>query len=146
VQKQDLFSWLGESQWNKLTNKQTQYLSKAFRSFVVSQTCIGTKLVMRCKTNETMKQNEQKKSKIKEQKGKNVVSNQQSPQRLKIFVLPHLCNFHNFFTFHQCRGNGAKDENPSSATLTQRRLQSSKTTYLLVVHRALYLPCSLKKI
>jgi hypothetical protein len=120
-------------------------LSKAFRTFVVSQTCIQTKLVVRCKTSEKMKQNEQQKSKIREQKGKNVVSNQQSPQMLKSFVLSHLCNFHKFFTFHQCRGNGAKDENQSSATLTQRRLQSSRTTYLLVVHWALYPPCSLKK-
>jgi hypothetical protein len=101
---------------------------------------------VRCKTSETKKQNEQQKSKIREQKGKNVVSNQQSPQMFKTFVLPHLCNFHKFFTFHQCRGNRAKDENQSSATLTQRRLQSSRTTYLLVVHCALHLPCSIKKL
>jgi hypothetical protein len=70
-----------------------------------------------------VKQNEQQKFKIRDQKCKNVVSNQQSPQMSKTFVLPHLCNFHKLFTFHQCRGNGAKDENQSTATLTQRRLQ-----------------------
>jgi hypothetical protein len=71
-----------------------------------------------------MKQNEQQKSKIRNQKDENAINNQQSPQILKTFVLPHLCNF------HKCRGHGAKYENQSSATLTQRRLQSSRTTYL----------------
>jgi hypothetical protein len=93
-----------------------------------------------------MKQNEQQKSKIREQKGKNVVSNQQSPQMLKTFVLPHLATFINSLLFTNVEAKVEKDENQSSATLTQRRLQSSRTTYLLVVHCALHLPCSIKKL
>ncbi len=90
-----------------------------------------------CKTKESMKHN----NKIP----KTLSTITTNVEKIKTLILPHLWNFHKFTTFHQCRCDGTKDENKSNMLLMLRRLQRSRSTYLLVDHWVLYLLCFLEK-
>jgi hypothetical protein len=96
---------------------------------------IQANLVTRCKTSGTMKHNEQQNYvgflfiHYNETNTLSTISSHHKCQ--KPLLSPTFATFIKY-SFHQCsKGNGAKNENQNSATLTQRRLQKSRTTTFL---------------